>query len=79
MRAIVADADTIAAHGERAAEQAAMPLEALSSVYARNVKEADEKEWRAALDRLFEQLQNPSGFEPRRFAAELKKAGGLVR
>jgi hypothetical protein len=79
MRAIVADADTIAAHGERAAEQAAMSIEALSSVYARNVKEADEKEWRAALDRLFGQLQNPSGFEPRRFAAELKKAGGLVR
>jgi hypothetical protein len=78
VRAIAGDADAIAAHGERAAEQAVMSIEVLSRAHAGQSKDGD-TEWRAALDRLFEQLQNPSGFDPRRFAGELKKLSALLR
>jgi hypothetical protein len=79
LRAIAADADAIAGHGERAAEQAVMSVEVLHGALARNGRAADGKDARALLDRLFQQLQNPSAFDARRFAAELKKAGALAR
>jgi hypothetical protein len=78
VRAIAEDADRIAAGGERAAEQAAMSLETLLGTLAQN-KEVDQAASRAALDRLFQQLENPSGYDPRRFAPLLRRVTDLLR
>ena len=77
-RAIVEDADRIAAAGERSAEQAAMSLETLLGTLAQN-KEIDAAASRAALDRLFQQLENPSGYDPRRFAPLLRRMADVLR
>ena len=71
-------AERIAAAGERAAEQAAMSLETLLGTLAQN-KEVDQAASRAALDRLFQQLENPSGYDPRRFAPLLRRVTDLLR
>jgi hypothetical protein len=78
VRAITEDADRIAAGGERAAEQAAMSLETLLGTLAQN-KEVDQAAARAALDRLFQQLENPSGYDPRRFAPLLRRITDVLR
>jgi hypothetical protein len=78
VRAIVEDADRIAVVGERAAEQAAMSLETLFGALVQN-KEADPAATRAALDRLFQQLENPSGYDPRRFAPLLGRMTDLLK
>ena len=78
MRGIVDEADRIAAFGERSAEQAAMSLEALFSGYRTATGADEDQAVRAALDRLFQQLENPSAYDPRRFAAELKRVGEVV-
>ena len=33
---------------------------------------------RAALDRLFQQLENPSAYDPRRFAPQLRRVADLL-
>jgi hypothetical protein len=78
MRAIAGDADRIAAQGERSAEQAVMSLESLYSAYAANAGRSTGDAVRTALDGLFKQLENPSTFDPRRFAVELRKIGDLL-
>ena len=78
VRAIAEDAERIAAGGERSAEQAAMSLETLLGTLAQN-KEVDPAASRAALDRLFQQLENPSGYDPRRFAPLLRSMTNLLR
>ncbi len=78
VRAIAEDADRIAEGGERAAEQAAMSLETLLGTLAQN-KEVDQAASRTALDRLFQQLENPSGYDPRRFAPLLRRVTDLLR
>jgi hypothetical protein len=71
--AITADADRIAAHGERSGEQAAMALEVLTTAYGKKEKNVDTKAVRASLDRVLALLQNPSAFDPRRFAPALRQ------
>jgi hypothetical protein len=78
VRAIAEDAERIATAGERSAEQAAMSLETLLGTLAQN-KDVDQAAARAALDRLFQQLENPSGYDPRRFAPLLRRMTDLVR
>jgi hypothetical protein len=78
VRAIAEDAERVAAGGERSAEQAAMSLETLMGTLAQN-KEVDQAAARAALDRLFQQLENPSGYDPRRFAPLLRRVTDLLR
>jgi hypothetical protein len=68
-RAIAADAEPIARRGERAAEQAAMALETLALAASPTEGGA----LRTAFDELFQQFQNPSAYEPRRFIAQVKK------
>ena len=77
MRAIAADAEHIAGLGERSAEQAAMSLETLLASYSRHAKPVDGV--RDALDRLFQQLDNPSAYDPRRFATQLDRISQLLR
>jgi hypothetical protein len=78
VRAIAEDAERIAAGGERSAEQAAMSLETLLGTLAQN-NEVDQAAARAALDRLFQQMENPSGYDPRRFAPLLRSMTNLLR
>ncbi len=75
LRSIVADADAISLQGERAAEQAAMAVNALLLAGGSSLNQAES---RAALDALFRQLDSPSSYNPRRFAEQLKKIGTLV-
>jgi hypothetical protein len=78
VRAIAEDAERIAAGGERSAEQAAMSLETLLGTLVQN-KEVDQAAVRASLDRLFQQLENPSGYDPGRFAPLLRRVTDLLR
>ena len=78
VRAITDDAERIANGGERAAEQAAMSLETLLGALAQNAAGVDAAAARTALDRLFQQLENPSGYDPRRFAPQLRRISDLL-
>jgi len=78
MLAIAADGNSIAQQGERSAEQAAMALESLSLAYQRNEKIGNQPELRAALDRLFHQLDNPSAYNAPAFATEMQKVKTLL-
>lgn len=75
LRAIAAEADAIAARGERSAEQAAMALETL---YTASATRESSPAVRAAFDELFQQFQSPSSFEPRRFVAQIRKIEGAI-
>ena len=76
---ISADAPYIANQGERAAEQAAMALDSLFVAYSRNVRTANAEQVRTAIQGLFQQLQDPSGYNAPRFAQQLRAVGDLVR
>lgn len=73
LRGISAEADSIAGQGEQAAEQAAMSLDSLFIAYAKAARPGNEKEIRAALDALFQQLQDPSAYRPEEFARQLRR------
>ncbi|HMD33245.1 MAG TPA: hypothetical protein VKG84_15120, partial [Candidatus Acidoferrales bacterium] len=79
MIAITGDADHIAYAGERSGEQAAMALDSLYIAYSKEAKASDAAEVRAAINVLFQQLENPSYFEPGAFAGQMRKVGALVR
>jgi len=72
-------ADEIANQGERAAEQAAMALDSLFIAYSRMEKMASATEIRAAINGLFQQLENPSNYNPADFAAQMRKVNSLLR
>jgi hypothetical protein len=78
MQAIAADGTPIAEQGERSAEQAAMALDAISLAYQKNEKTGNEPELRAAITRLFDQLQNPSVYNAPMFAAQMQKVKSLL-
>ncbi len=75
LRAIAADVEEIAPRGERAAEQAAMALETL---YTASASRESSPAARAAFDELFQQFQSPSGYEPRRFVAQIRKIEAAI-
>jgi len=77
MQAIAADAP-IAEQGERAAEQAAFALDSIWLAYQKNEKVGNEQELRAAINRLFDQLQNPSAYNAPAFAAQMQKVKALL-
>jgi hypothetical protein len=74
LRAIIQDADDIAAQGERAAEQAAMSVDSLYGM----ISPGAGGEGRTIISGLFQQLENPSAYDPRRFAAQLKRLQPLL-
>jgi hypothetical protein len=81
-RAIIDDAERIANGGERSAEQAAMSLETLLGALDQNAGPGTDpvaaRAAREALDRLFQQLENPSAYDPRRFTPQLRRVGDLL-
>jgi hypothetical protein len=72
MQAISGDADSISTSGIRAAEQAAMALDRLYAAYSKSPGEKPDKAAQAALDRLFNGVEDPKKFDSKQFAADLK-------
>ena len=79
LQSISENAETIALADERAAEQAAMAMDSLYIAYSKDAKPANDAEIRAAINGLFQQLENPSAYNADVFAAALKKLGPMVR
>jgi hypothetical protein len=73
------DADEISNEGERAAEQAAMAIDSLYIAWSRNAKPANEAEIRAAINGLFQQLENPSVYNPSDFVRQMRKVNSLLK
>jgi hypothetical protein len=78
LHCITDEADTIALADERAAEQAAMATDSLYIAYSRNSKPANDAEIRAAINLLFQQLENPSAYNADQFAAILRRLRPLL-
>lgn len=79
MRSIADDADHISLQGERSAEQAVMAIDSLYTEMAANGAAGNAGEMRAAINRLFQQVENPSAYNAPRFAAEMKRLRGILR
>ena len=72
------DAENIALADERAAEQAAMAMDSLYIAYSRDAKPANAEEVRAAINGLFQQLENPSSYNADQFASSLRRIHTLL-
>jgi hypothetical protein len=79
LQKISADADDIAGQGEHAAAQAAMALQSLFVAYDRNDKLPNASELRSTISGLFQQLENPSAYDPARFARQMRQVNALLR
>jgi hypothetical protein len=79
LQRISGDADEISNEGERAAEQAAMALDSLFIAYAKTEKVAGAADVRAAINGLFQQLENPSNYNPAYFSKQMRKVGSLLK
>src|SRR6266403_724833 len=73
------DAENIALADERAAEQAAMALDSLYIAYSRDAKPSNAAEVRAAINGLFQQLENPSSYNADQFASALRRIRTMLR
>lgn len=73
------DAENIALADERAAEQATMALDSLYIAYSREAKPANIAEVRAAINGLFQQLENPSTYNADQFASVLRRIRPLLQ
>ena len=78
MKSIAGDADTIAAEGERSAEQATMVMDSLFIAYSQNAHLGNEPQIKAAIHTLFQLLEDPSAYNGFRFARELKNLNSLL-
>jgi vacuolar-type H+-ATPase subunit I/STV1 len=71
--------DEISQEGERAGEQAAMAMDSLFIAYGRTEKLSNATEIRAAINGLFQQLENPSNYNPSDFSKQMRKVGSLLK
>jgi hypothetical protein len=76
---ISADADDISGQGEQSAAQAAMAIQSLFVACDRSAKLQNSTELRAAISGLFQQLENPSAYDPARFARQMQQVNALLR
>jgi outer membrane murein-binding lipoprotein Lpp len=79
LRQIPDNAETISLAGERAAEQAAMAMDSFYIAYSKNAKPSNAEEVRAAINVLFQQLENPSSYNADQFAASLRRIGTILQ
>jgi hypothetical protein len=79
LQKIVGDADNVSGQGEHAAAQAAMAIQSLFVAYERNQKLQNATEIRAAISALFQDLQDPSAYDPARFAGKMRQVNALLR
>jgi len=75
---ITDDAENISLADERAAEQAAMAVDSLYIAYSKDAKPANSVEVRAAINLLFQQLENPSAYNADQFAPALRRIRTLL-
>jgi Cytochrome c554 and c-prime len=73
------EAENIALADERAAEQAAMAMDSLYIAYSRDTKAANAAEVRAAINGLFQQLENPSAYNADQFASALRRIRPMLQ
>ena len=73
------DAEMISLADERAAEQAAMAVDSLYIAYSKDAKPGNAEGVRAAINVLFQQLENPSAYNADQFAASLRRIGTLLQ
>jgi hypothetical protein len=73
------DAENIALADERAAEQSAMAMDSLYIAYSKDAKPANAAEVRAAINGLFQQLENPSAYNADQFASSLRRIRTLIQ
>ena len=78
LQSISDDAENIALADERAAEQATMAMDSLYIAYSKEAKPANAAEVRAAINGLFQQLENPSAYNADQFASALRKIRPLL-
>jgi hypothetical protein len=78
MQGITQDAENISLGDERAAEQAAMALDALYIAYSKQGNSSNAPEIRTAINGLFQQLENPSAYNADQFASALKRIRDLL-
>jgi hypothetical protein len=79
MRAIAKDGPAISLEGQRAAEQATMSLDSLFTGYKAYAKDLNEGEVRAAINGLFQQVENPSAYSAPNFAAQMGRVSVALR
>ncbi len=77
LKSICSDSERIANDGTRSADQAAMALDSLFLAYVKNA--AAQPAVREAIDGLFRQLKDPSGYSVPQFAAQMRKVGAALR
>jgi len=78
MQGITQDAETISLGDERTAEQAAMALDSLYIAYSKQRNSSNANELRAAINGLFQQLENPSTYNADQFASALTRIRDLL-
>jgi hypothetical protein len=78
LQTISGDAENISLADERAAEQATMALDSLYIAYSKDAKPANAPEVRAAINALFQQLENPSAYNADQFASSLRRIRALL-
>jgi hypothetical protein len=78
LQGISDDAENISLADERAAEQATMAIDSLYIAYSRDAKPANAAEVRAAINGLFQQLENPSAYNADQFASSLRRIRALL-
>jgi Cytochrome c554 and c-prime len=79
LQRISSDTDEISNEGERTAEQAAMALDSLFIAYSSAEKMTNAADIRTAINDLFQQLENPSAYDPADFASQMRKVNALLR
>ena len=79
LQRITDSADEIAFADERAAEQAVMAIDSLYIAYSKDSKPGNAAEVRAAINGLFQQLENPSAYNADTFAAALRRLHPMLR
>jgi Cytochrome c554 and c-prime len=79
LQKISGDAEEISGLCEQSAAQAAMAIQSLFVAYARDAKFQNAAELRAAITALFQQLENPSAYDPARFARQMQQVNALLR
>jgi hypothetical protein len=78
MKSIASDGEYISLQGERAAEQAAMTLNSLFFTYSKNASVGNAEQVKSAIQKLFAEVQDPSGYNGFNFAQQMRAVNGLL-
>jgi hypothetical protein len=79
LQRIPEEAENISLADERAAEQAAMAMDSLYIAYSKDANPDNADDVRAAINVLFQQLENPSAYNADQFASSLRRIRGMLR